>query len=163
METEIDGIGRLASGWETTEWTLRTLTPIWAGGIAKGECAKETKASTLIGSLRYWAEQTCRESRTAVCTGDDWCGKADCGVCGVFGSTECVRAFRIQITGLPYVEDQGGLWSDEFRIKIWTRKGDGRGGQAKQLTGEAIRLFAAKGGFGARTQHGWGQVELLGG
>ena len=109
-----------------------TLTPIWAGGVKKGHCAKETKSTTLMGSLRYWAEQVCRERSEQVCPGENWCDGANCRVCRIFGSTEQARAFRIEISGLKYSDDHGGLWSDEFRIRIWNRKGgaDRRAGRS---------------------------------
>lgn len=163
MEAKIDEVGKLGPGWEFASWRLRTLTVIWAGGIEKGQCAKEMKSTTLMGSLRYWAEMVCRENGEPVCDGEKWCGAGTCPVCGVFGSTEIERAFRIRITGLKHDESQGGLWGDDFRIEIWTKIGDRRGERGKRLVGSAIGLMAQKGGFGARTQRGWGQVELLGG
>lgn len=110
MEAKIDEVGKLGPGWEPASWRLRTLTAIWAGGIEKGQCAKEMKSTTLMGSLRYWAEMACRENGEPVCDGDKWCGAGTCPVCGVFGSTEIQRAFRIRITGLKHDDSQGGLW-----------------------------------------------------
>ena len=160
MESEINSVGKLASGWEKKEWKLRTLTPIWVGGFKTGECAKWVKGSGLVGSLRYWAEQACREEGN-VCSGGAWCGQLDCAVCKIFGSTELSRAFRIQIIDLKYLEIKKGLFSDEFRIEIFTRKNEPRATDAHKLVDAAIRLIASNGGLGARTQHGWGQVELL--
>ena len=126
MESEINSVGKLASGWEKKEWRLRTLTPIWVGGFEKGECANWVKGSGLVGSLRYWAEQACREEKWNVCSGEDWCGQPDCRVCKIFGSTDLSRAFRIQIIDLKYDEEKEGLFSDEFRIEIFTRKNESR-------------------------------------
>ncbi len=252
MESEINNVGKLDPGWETQEWKLRTLTPIWAGGVerekdGKSRCADPMKGSGLVGSLRYSAEQICRQAGLYVCSGEKWCGeirypqrtsekrsqelaratehrefvatyidylkeKLDkneraktalfidlvkqedtetklrvgnprlnlyefikqykagrlerfqeqhCAVCEIFGSTEKSRAFQIQINDLNYDEKRKGLFSNEFRIEIWTRKNEPRGATAHKLVDDAIQLFATTGGFGARTQHGWGQVELL--
>jgi len=130
--------------------------------VTSGKCAETLKGTTLMGSLRYWVEQACREAGQAVCFGGAWCGKDSCGVCEVFGSTERARRFRMQVQGLACSEENGGFWGDEFTVAVWTRKGDRRDEAARRRIGEAVELMVKKGGFGARTQQGYGQVALLG-
>lgn len=162
VRNDVNEVGELAGAWERESWVMETLTPIWGGGVSSGKCAETLKGTTLMGSLRYWVEQACREEGSRPCSGSDWCGKETCVVCGVFGSTERARAFRMEVRGLNYAEEDGGFWGLKFVLTVRTRRGHKEGEAARERIGKAIELIAKKGGLGARTQHGYGQVALLG-
>ena len=86
--------------------TLRTLTPIWAGGVESGR-TKRVHETGIIGSLRWWYEAILRGIGREVCnpTSDnprERCPRNDgfyCDVCRLFGATGRSRGFRLRIGG----------------------------------------------------------------
>lgn len=79
--------------------TLKTLTPLWTGGIdGKVDRLHETG---IIGSLRWWYEALVRGLGGYACdpTSDDRCPDEDgkhCVACELFGCTGWARKFRLQ-------------------------------------------------------------------
>jgi CRISPR type III-B/RAMP module RAMP protein Cmr1 len=161
---------KLLPGLIGREHRLRTLSPIWTGGISR-DCSVHAKPSGLMGSLRYWAEQVCRTEGRSVCDGKTWCGELDankCAVCAIFGSTERSRRFRLEVSGLRLDENAGGLVHEEekgFLVRFWARRERDLDPVALQpaaleLPHKALAMIVAHGGLGARTQRGYGQVEF---
>nr|WP_290665314.1 type III-B CRISPR module RAMP protein Cmr1 [Ardenticatena sp.] len=165
---------------------IRTRTPLWTGGL--DGTMDRIHETGLIGSLRWWYEAIVRGLGGWACDpiGDDRCPDHQgryCDVCAVFGATGLQRAFRLE----------GPVWWNGERHKRLTVKvGDrrnhrgwylGRGcmgpvetwfvplrlpkGWSQDDLWEALhltlRLIACWGGLGARTQQGYGVVEVEGG
>lgn len=81
---------------------LRTLTPLWTGGV--DQTCDRLHETGLIGSLRWWYEALVRGLGGYACdpTDDDRCpdkkGK-HCAACELFGCTGWARKFRLRVTG----------------------------------------------------------------
>lgn len=81
--------------------SLRTLTPIWTGGIG-GE-ADRLHATGIMGSLRWWYEaivhglggQACDPTEHSCLYDKDLPNQGLCDVCRVFGTTGWARRFRL--------------------------------------------------------------------
>ncbi len=85
--------------------TLKTLTPLWTGGV-DGACDRLHETG-LIGSLRWWYEALVRGLGGYACdpTSEDRCPNKDgnhCVVCELFGCTGWARKFRLKV--LPFVQ-----------------------------------------------------------
>lgn len=86
------------------EFTLRTLTPLWTGGVARGEMERIHEVG-IIGGLRWWYEAIVRGLGGDVCDptpGPDSnrCPRSNnslCDVCQLFGATGRSRRFRLRI------------------------------------------------------------------
>lgn len=85
------------------EIRLKTLTPIWTGGVDQ-DCDRLHETG-LLGSLRWWYEALVRGLGGHACdpTGDARCPDNDdgkrCVACELFGCTGWGRKFRIQVLG----------------------------------------------------------------
>lgn len=82
------------------EIRLRTLTPLWTGGVDRA--CDRLRETGLIGSLRWWYEALVRGLGEDACdpTSDARCPKEDgeyCAACELFGSTGRARKFRLSI------------------------------------------------------------------
>jgi CRISPR-associated protein Cmr1 len=82
-------------------FTLHTNTPLWTGGVAKGEMERIHEAG-LLGSLRWWYEVIVRGLGGDACdpTSDNRCPRHDnslCDVCRLFGATGRSRRFRLRM------------------------------------------------------------------
>jgi len=80
--------------------TLKTLTPLWTGGV-DGTCDRLHETG-LIGSLRWWYEAIVRGLGGYACdpTSEDRCPDKDgnhCVVCELFGCTSWARKFRLRV------------------------------------------------------------------
>jgi CRISPR-associated protein Cmr1 len=93
------------------EITLKTLTPLWTGGVdGKVDRLHET---AILGSLRWWYEALVRGLGGYACdpTSDDRCqydakkpfGKQLCPACYLFGATGWGRKFRLQVISTPKI------------------------------------------------------------
>lgn len=111
---------------ETMEIKLKTLTPIWTGGVEPGQMDRLHETG-IIGSLRWWYEALVRGLGGYACdpTSDSSCQfdtkayeKAKkqedpdaiekglvnvCPVCRLFGCTGWKRLFTLQALGVPVV------------------------------------------------------------
>jgi len=99
---------------EPLKITLKTLTPLWAGG-ADGT-SDRLHATGIIGSLRWWYEAIVRGLGGYACdpTSDDRCEynpkkkeppeKQLCAACYLFGCTGWARKFRLLV-----LDDKGQL------------------------------------------------------
>lgn len=91
----------------TLEIQLRTLTPLWTGGV--DQTVDRLHETGLIGSLRWWYEALVRGLGGYACdpTGDDRCPDKDgkhCAACELFGCTGWARKFRLRV-----LDDGGNL------------------------------------------------------
>ncbi|MEM4228075.1 MAG: type III-B CRISPR module RAMP protein Cmr1 [Candidatus Caldarchaeum sp.] len=89
------------------EITLRTLTPLWTGGV--DQTADRLHETGLIGSLRWWYEALVRGLGGYACdpTAEGRCEydpkkpdppeKQLCAVCYLFGCTGWARKFRLRV------------------------------------------------------------------
>lgn len=87
------------------EVRLRTLTPLWTGGV--DQTCDRLHETGLIGSLRWWYEALVRGLGGYACdpTSEDRCPDKDgkrCAACELFGCTGWARKFRLQV-----VDEQG--------------------------------------------------------
>jgi len=167
------------------KFKFRTLTPIWTGDVDK-KCL-EIKESGIIGSLRWWFEAIVRGLGYFACdpTGEGKCPvrfkdkqstiefKNYCIACLIFGATGIRRLFKLEI-------DQNlkrCFYGTHIQIKQKNRKrgwflGNGLVGEFsikiipldsdfdKNLILLPLVLISKWGGLGAKTQHGYGVVEL---
>ena len=139
------------------EIRLRTLTPIWTGGV--GRTSDRLHESGLIGSLRWWYEAVVRGLGGYACdpTGDDRCTyDADkglssiCHACQLFGCTGWARKFRLRVLADENALQQADLKSGaEFTLQfLELRPLD----QAEQwLLAKSIEVAAQYGSIGGKT------------
>ncbi len=93
--------------------TLRTLTPLWTGGV--DGTTDRLHETAIIGNLRWWYEALVRGLGGYACdpTGEGRCEynpkdprppeKQLCPVCYLFGATGWGRKFRLQVIGQPKI------------------------------------------------------------
>jgi len=88
------------------EIELKTLTPLWTGGV--DGVTDRLHETGLIGSLRWWYEALVRgldgyacDPTSAGCPDEN--GK-HCVVCELFGCTGWGRKFRLQVISTPVIE-----------------------------------------------------------
>jgi len=82
------------------EIRLKTLTPLWTGGI--DQTCDRLHETGLIGSLRWWYEALVRGLGGYACdpTSEDRCPDKDgkhCVACELFGCTGWARKFRLRV------------------------------------------------------------------
>ena len=157
---------------------LKIKTPVWTGDI-------DTKSSLLqstgiIGSLRWWTEAILRGMGKCSCdpASDERCPKEIndqkyyCASCLIFGATGMRRLFRLELNGGTKVFD-GGLLNikPDGRNRGWYL-GSGLMRDIKlnivpldesfdeSLVLVPLTVAAKWGGIGAKTQHGYGVVEM---
>lgn len=198
------------------EFTFRTLTPLWCGGVDRS--SDFIKESGLIGSLRFWFDGLLRAQGARVCRSRDGApGSRSCEVstgrmeevnalcesCRVFGCTGWARRFRLGVEGLKtvpvffqaspdvaratgnwlwnvfggdkyggkkipqgrdwrYVFGAQAMWSvNPFRVSIEMHP-DAEEGVEERLWATLARIQEV-GGWGAKTQYGYGQIGAEGG
>ncbi|MGB9881062.1 MAG: type III-B CRISPR module RAMP protein Cmr1 [Anaerolineae bacterium] len=103
--------------------TLKTLTPLWTGGV-DGTCDRLHETG-LIGSLRWWYEALVRGLGGYACdpTSEERCEydprkpgppeKQLCAVCYLFGCTGWGRKFRLRV-----LDEQGQVIEDALAANI---------------------------------------------
>ena len=157
---------------------LKIKTPVWTGDI-------DTKSSLLqstgiIGSLRWWTEAILRGMGKCSCdpASDERCPKEIndqkhyCASCLIFGATGMRRLFRLELNGGTKVFDGRALnIKPDGRNRGWYL-GSGLMGDIKlnivpldesfdeSLVLVPLTVAAKWGGIGAKTQHGYGVVEM---
>jgi len=157
-------------------------TPVWTGDIdSKSDLLRETG---IIGSLRWWTEAILRGMDMFACdlVGDERCPKEIragikkinlyCPACLIFGATGMRRMFRLEINGGTKVLDGGPLNIRPSRRNRGWYLGSGLVGNIelnivhlssdfhRSLILLPLTIAASLGGIGAKTQHGYGVVEL---
>lgn len=83
---------------------LKTLTPLWTGGVEAGKCDRIHETG-ILGSLRWWMEVLVRGVGGNVCDPTEQKCLYDpqkpnnnlCDVCQIFGATGWRRRFRLEV------------------------------------------------------------------
>ena len=156
---------------------IRTLTPLWTGGV--DGTMDRIHETGILGSLRWWYEAIVRGLGGYACdpTGDHRCPDKDgnyCDVCKVFGATGWRRRFRLEV-----VEDNTQpIWEPKDkmlnirppgRTRGWYLPPGRMGTLALKFTGDpkilslmaALLLFLEKwGNLGAKPQLGCGVFAI---
>jgi len=171
------------------EIMLRTLTPLWTGGVDR--TSDRLHETGLIGSLRWWYEALVRGLGGYACDPTDEkhkCKEYDpkigkksiCPACYLFGTTGWARLFRLQLVEEEIRNDPLHFYTTLSLNKGWLRRvfrfGNttvpfgvlqleiiGRGQEDEYAISQlswAIQFAAQYGGLGAKLQHGFGQVAL---
>lgn len=101
---------------------LRTLTPLWTGGV--DQSSDRVHETGLMGSLRWWYETLVRGLGGYACdpTSDDRCpdnqGK-HCAACELFGCTGWARKFRLRVLDSQGQTVRGSLGPDmDFKLQF---------------------------------------------
>lgn len=166
---------------EPLEITLKTLTPLWTGGIETGKMDRIHETG-LIGSLRWWYEAIVRGLGGRACDPSTHSCIYDpenphnglCDVCQLFGATGWRRRFRLTI-----VDDQTqSAWTPDTqtlnvrppgRNRGWFLPPGRMGSLTLRLDGDketldrlaALFLFLERwGNLGAKPQLGYGLFQL---
>jgi len=156
---------------------IKIKTPVWTGDIdQKGTLLHSTG---IVGSLRWWTEAILRSMGKYACdpTSDERCpqeerNKKYCSACIIFGATGIRRTFRLNINGGEKVFTGGAInVKPSGRNRGWYL-GSGVVGEInleitplnkdfdESLVLLPLVLASKWGGIGARTQHGYGVVEI---
>ena len=160
------------------EVKIRTLTPIWTGDI--DQTSDLLQFTGIIGSIRWWTEAILRSINKYACdpTSDEKCPeevkneKYYCSACLIFGATGMRRAFRLNMNGgkrtfagrainiKPSGRNRGWYLGSgivgEIDLSIIPLNKD----FDESLVFVPLILASKWGGIGARTQHGYGVVEM---
>lgn len=159
----------------TIKLKLNLKTPLWTGDIdSKSDLVQTTG---IIGSLRWWLEAILRGSGKFICdpTSDNRCPtskKEYCIACFLFGSTGIRRPFSINITGgrplfrgppiniKPKNRNRGWYLGSgivgELEIQVNSLDKDFE----KEVFLVPLIIASKWGGIGAKTQIGYGVVEI---
>jgi len=167
---------------------LKTLTPLWTGGIER--ICDRVHETSIIGSLRWWYEAIIRGLGGSACDpssekrcpqkSDESGKKVHCIACDLFGCTDWQRRFRLRLNDGQMVYPQQNV-NELINIRPTGRSrgwyygagqrsiNDSILGQIKLLRGDTINitqqtavplLLASKwGALGAKIQHGFGVVQ----
>ena len=161
------------------EIKLRTLTPLWTGGV--DGTMDRIHETGIIGSLRWWYEAIMRGLGGWACDPSKHeCPDKDgkfCDVCAVFGSTRLQRMFRLEgprwrnkapqsrltvkVNGnRGWYLGRGFLGADDWQFislrRVWGWDEDDLW-QTILLT---LRLIEHQGGLGPKTQQGYGVITF---
>lgn len=156
----------------TMKITLKTLTPLWTGGV-DGEMDRVHETG-IIGSLRWWYEALVRGLGGWACdpTADrqrcpDQEGQR-CTACELFGCTGWQRKFKLQI-----LNEQGNLLNEQPDPRTGLREGTVMTWrflelrpletEEKWLLYQAIRIASEYGAIGGRTPRKPQSNKLVGG
>jgi CRISPR-associated protein Cmr1 len=159
---------------------IKIRTPLWTGDI--DQKSDSLQPSGFLGSLRWWTEVILRGMDKYACdpTGESTrCPKEEsdnekyyCPACLIFGATGMRKTFKLDISGGKGVYEGGliriipsgrkrgwflgsGLIGDiDLRIIPLDRDFD------ESLVLLPLILAARWGGIGAKTQHGYGVIEI---
>lgn len=169
------------------ELTVKTLTPLWTGGVEAGKVDRIHETS-ILGSLRWWYEAIVRglggeacDPTTHSCIYDpDKPDNGLCDVCRVFGATGWRRRFRLtamdhtrQDTSSPkQITANRPINPETNRKPTWWFPDYPRSGnltiQIQSLARDfspdviagLIQFIADWAAIGARAQMGFGVIEL---
>ncbi|HBB32783.1 MAG TPA: type III-B CRISPR module RAMP protein Cmr1 [Cyanobacteria bacterium UBA8803] len=81
------------------EVNVKTLTPLWTGGVEAGKCDRIHETG-ILGSLRWWMEVLVRGVGGNACDPTEQkCSRKNglCDVCKIFGAEGQKRRFRLEI------------------------------------------------------------------
>jgi len=173
----------------STTYQIKTLTPIWTGGVETGKMDRIHETG-ILGSLRWWFEVLVRGLGGYACDPSNHSCNYDaekpnnglCDVCQVFGATGWKRRFRLIIQDVQMhekavshpmkAERQYQDRRGNNRIPTWHFKNPAQAGQFSlqiqslqpdfpiKLVQELIQLVTDWAALGARSQMGFGITEL---
>jgi len=132
---------------------LRTLTPIWTGGV--DQTSDRLHETGLIGSLRWWYEALVRGLGGYACdpTSEDRCPDKDgkhCAACELFGCTGWGRKFRLRVLDVNGQIIQTSLQSGvEFTLEFIELHTIIL--EEKWMLAKAIEIAARYGALGGKT------------
>lgn len=134
------------------EIELRTLTPLWTGGVDQSN--DRLHETGLMGSLRWWYEALVRGLGGYACdpTSEDRCpdnqGK-HCAACELFGCTGWARKFRLRVLNGQGQTRRDSLGPDmDFKLQfLELREVEDR---ERRLLRETVRVAAEYGAMGGK-------------
>jgi len=133
---------------------LRTLTPLWTGGVDQ-KCDRLHETG-LLGSLRWWYEALVRGFGGDACdpTEDGRCpddaGKR-CVACALFGCTGWSRKFRLQIIDTKDKPIEAALLGSNAEFALRFLELHPLGGEERWLLAKAVEIAAKYGAVGGKT------------
>jgi CRISPR-associated protein Cmr1 len=142
------------------EITLKTLTPLWTGGV--DQTCDRLHETGLIGSLRWWYEAIVRGLGGYACdpTSDSRCEynpkdprppeEQLCAACYLFGHTGWARKFRLQVLDEQGRVVQNALVADQtFRLQFLELRQISN--EEGWLLAKAVEIAAKYGALGGKT------------
>ena len=153
------------------EIELRTLTPLWTGGV--DQICDRVHETGLIGSLRWWYEALVRGLGGYACDPTDEktrCKEYDpkkgtssiCAACYLFGTTGWARLFRLRVLDKDGHPVQTPLERNmDFRLQFLELRA--MCDEEKWLLAKAVEIAAKYGALGGKTtslRRTYGVVEL---
>jgi CRISPR-associated protein Cmr1 len=159
-----------AKGVLIVKLTLRTLTPLWTGGIDAGQ-SDRVHETGIIGSLRWWYEAILRGCGVRVCdpTTHNCTG---CPACQAYGMTGQRRQWRFtfQSSGqhpfngeavrIPSGRKGGWYVGNGFVGDLALQALSLRNGASSYVWELPLHLAALWGGIGPKTQIGYGVIDV---
>ncbi|NJK52096.1 MAG: type III-B CRISPR module RAMP protein Cmr1 [Leptolyngbyaceae cyanobacterium SU_3_3] len=166
------------------EVKIKTLTPLWTGGVEAGKCDRIHETG-ILGSLRWWMEVLVRGMGGNACDPTEQkCSSQNglCGVCKIFGAEGQKRRFRLEVqetqvsdasvqhpmkANRTYTDSKGHqktpTWyfqnppkSGSFTIQIQGLHPDFK----PEVIGGLIQFIADWSALGARPQMGFGVIQI---
>jgi CRISPR-associated protein Cmr1 len=173
------------------EVIIKTLTPLWTGGVDAGKCDRIHETG-ILGSLRWWMEVLVRGMGGKVCDPTEQKCLYDpkkpnnnlCDVCQIFGATGWKRRFRLEIQEIQvsdasvqhpmkanrtYTDSKG-----ESKTPTWYFQNPPKSGSftihiqslhpdfKPEVIGGLIQFIADWSALGARPQMGFGVIQVEG-
>ncbi len=135
------------------EIRLRTLTPLWTGGV--DQTIDRLHETGLIGSLRWWYEALVRGLDGHACdpASDDRCPDEHgrrCAACELFGCTGWARKFRLRVSDKAGHRSQAGFErGTDFKLQFLELRP--MNSEEKWLLVKAIEIAAKYGALGGKT------------
>lgn len=130
---------------------LRTLTPLWTGGI--DQTCDRLHETGLLGSLRWWCEALVRGLGGSACdpTDNSPCHDEDhCAVCKLFGCTGWSRKFRLRVVDSDDQSIRDALErGTDFQLQFIELRP--MMDEEKWLLGKAVAIAAKYGAMGGKT------------
>lgn len=135
------------------EIRLKTLTPLWTGGV--DQTCDRLHETGLIGSLRWWYEALLRGVGGSACdpTSDGRCPEKDgrrCVACELFGCTGWARKFRLRV-----LDEKDELIKDPLkpnvRFVLEFRELRSISHEENWLIARAVEIAARYGALGGKT------------
>ncbi|NJR58661.1 MAG: type III-B CRISPR module RAMP protein Cmr1 [Cyanobacteria bacterium CRU_2_1] len=165
------------------EVNIKTLTPLWTGGVEAGKCDRIHETG-ILGSLRWWMEVLVRGVGGNACDPTEQKCLYDpkkpnnglCDVCKVFGATGWKRRFRLSVN----VDDEQSktVWQPSVPLRItpfdrtrgWFLNPGWLGTLQIKIQGDPetlvelyilLRFIETWGNIGARPQLGYGAFRII--
>jgi CRISPR-associated protein Cmr1 len=156
------------------EVKIKTLTPLWTGGIDAGKCDRIHETG-ILGSLRWWMEVLVRGMGGNVCDPTEQkCSAKNglCPVCQLFGAEGQKRRFRLSVNEkkLDWQPNVPLRITPPDRTRGWFLNPGWLGTLTLNLQGDSatlvelhilLRFIETWGSIGARPQLGYGAFRII--